>query len=153
MDKERLAVLEAGVKEQLNLIKQLHGEIKKKINNFKSSPEAIDSMAYKLHNLYCAYEELFEIVADFFENQIEGIRYHINLLRRMKLYIEGIRPNLLSEDVYLLLDELRKFRHFFRHAYGVKLDSEKVERVAEIAIKIESLFEKDLNRFLNSFKG
>ena len=89
----------------------------------------------------------------FFENQIEGIRYHINLLRRMKLYIEGIRPNLLSEDVYLLLDELGKFRHFFRHAYGVKLDSERVERVAEIAIKIESLFEKDLNRFLNSFKG
>ena len=152
MDKERLAILEASIKEQLKLIKKLHEEIKKKIDNFKSSPEAIDSMAYKLHNLYCAYEELFEIVADFFENQIEGIRYHINLLRRMKLYIEGIRPNLISEDVYLLLDELRKFRHFFRHAYGVELDPGKVERIAEIAIKIESLFEKDLNKFLNSFK-
>jgi len=30
MDKERLAVLEASIKEQLKLIKQLHEEIKKK---------------------------------------------------------------------------------------------------------------------------
>ena len=108
MDKERLAVLEAEIDEQLKFIRRLHNEIKEKMSNFKSSPEKIDSMAYKLHNLYCAYEELFEIVANFFENQIERIRYYTNLLRRMKLYIEGIRPNLISEDTYFLIRWIKK---------------------------------------------
>lgn len=105
-------------------------------------------MAYKLHNLYGAYEELFEIIADFFENQIEGTRYHMDLLRRMKLNIEGIRPSLLSQETYLLFDELRRFRHFFRHAYAVGLDPDRVEKMASAAVEIQNKSAKDLNKFM-----
>ncbi len=72
------------------------------------------SLGYQLHNLYCAFEDLFEVVAGTFENQIgEEGRYHIELLRRLTVAIEGVRPALLSPECYRLLDNLRAFRHFF----------------------------------------
>lgn len=148
MDRERFSILKAEIEEQLGLIRQIHMRIKEKLATFKNSKDSVDSMAYRLHNLYGAYEELFEIIANFFENQIEGTRYHVDLLRRMKLNIEGIRPSLLSEETYLLFDELRRFRHFFRHTYAVELDPDRVEKVAGVAIEIENRLAEDLNKFM-----
>ncbi len=72
---------------------------------------------------YCAFEGLFKTIADFFENTIEEpARYRRELLRRMRLSIEGVRPALLAEGAFKLLDSLRAFRHFFGHAYSYKLD-------------------------------
>jgi hypothetical protein len=148
MDKERYALFKAEVEGQLGLVKRLQNGIRDKLDSFDRSEESVDSMAYKLHNLYGAYEQLFEIVADFFENEIEGIRYHAELLRRMKLEIEGIRPSLVSEDTYPLLDELRRFRHFFRHAYGVRLTADRVRTVVRAAISTGDKFSADLERFM-----
>ncbi len=72
-------------------------------------------------------------------------------MKRMTLTIEGVRPNLLSHESYALLDNLRAFRHFFRHAYGYELDERKVRIVLEDAGKLKDLYEKDLDRFLGSF--
>ena len=44
----------------------------------------------------------------------------------MLLTIEGVRPSLLSEKAFRNLDELRSFRHVFRHAYSYGLDDERV---------------------------
>lgn len=89
----------------------------------KRGKAAIESLGYQLHNLYCAFEDLFKIVAAAFENHIEDkSRYHLELLKRMAIPIEGIRPALLSQESYTLLDNLRSFRHFFRHAYSYELD-------------------------------
>ena len=144
----RMALFRAELSDQWREIGRLHGVVRERLGNFKESQEKVDSMGYKLHNLYCAYEELFEIVARYFENQVEPERYHADLLRRMKLNIPGVRPALISEETYALLDELRRFRHFFRHAYGVDLDPERVEGVAKKAVELEDRFEGDLSNFL-----
>lgn len=99
-------------------------------------------MAYQIHNLYGAFEQLFEEVARAFENQVDPSRYDTDLLRRMTLQIEGIRPALLSEGAATMLDELRRFRHLFRHAYGIDLDP---IRVADIAARIPNLRERFTN--------
>jgi len=99
---------------------------------------------YQLHNLYCAFEDLFKIVADYFENTIEDrVKYHSELLRRMSIHIEGIRPSLLTDEAFGLLDGLRGFRHFFRHAYGYEIDPRKVKIVLEDALRLKGLY-KDL---------
>ena len=121
MDNTDFVLFEAELREHYNTVQQIYERINSRQSTFKNTSEGVDSMAYQIHNLYGAYEELFETAANFFENQIEGARYHADLLRRMKIRIEGMRPNLLSESTYRLLDELRRFRHFFRHAYGVEL--------------------------------
>ena len=149
----RMALFRAELSDQWREIGRLHGVVRERLGNFKESQEKVDSMGYKLHNLYCAYEELFQIVARYFENQVEPQRYHADLLRRMKLNIPGVRPALISEGTYALLDELRRFRHFFRHAYGVDLDPERVEGVAKKAVELEKRFGEDLSNFLGLLGG
>ena len=113
----------------------------------------LESLAYQLHNLYCAFEDLFRIVADFFENRIDDrARYHRELLWRMKVSIEGVRPALLSEESYRLLDSLRAFRHFFRHAYSYELDPRKVALVVEDALKLRELYQRDIDYFLEQLR-
>jgi len=113
---------------------------------------AIESLAYQLHNLYCAFEDLFKIIAVSFENNIEDkTRYHAELLKRMALTIEGVRPAFLSKQSLVLLDSLRSFRHFFRHAYSYDLDERKVRIVLEDAAKLRELYVRDVEGFLKSW--
>ena len=61
----------------------------------------------------------------------------------MKIPIERVRPALLSEESYKLLDSLRAFRHFFRHAYSYELDPRKVALVVEDALKLKKLYQRE----------
>ena len=92
MDEKEIALLESDLLESYEVIKQIYERILKRQPTFRDSDEGADSMAYQLHNLYGAHEQLFEIVANFFENQIIDNRYHADLLRRMKTEIKGVRP-------------------------------------------------------------
>ena len=112
----------------------------------------VESVGYQLHNLYCAFEDLFKIVAKTFENHIEDkSKYHVELLKRMTIRIEKIRPSLLSRETYVLLDDLRSFRHFFRHAYSYELDERKVKLVLDDVERLKEIYRKDIDLFLNSF--
>ncbi|MBT9147366.1 MAG: hypothetical protein DDT32_01120 [Syntrophomonadaceae bacterium] len=120
----------------------------------EQGPAATESLGYQLHNLYCASEDLLTLVAAFFENHIEDkSRYHSELLRRMALVITGVRPVLLSRDSLQLLDNLRAFRHFFRHAYSYELDERKLRIVLEDAEKLHSLVRRDCDDFLGKLTG
>lgn len=81
------------------------------------SSETVESAGYWLHNLYCAFEDLFKQVAGFWENSVRtNGGFHINLLK----------PALPSIESYKYLNELRGFRHVFRYAYSYGLDDERV---------------------------
>ena len=110
MDKGAFAVLEAELRTRSRDISRIGGRIEERLSTFAHSAEGVDSMGYQLHNLYGAFEQLFEEVARFFENQIDEARYHANMIRRMQLEIQGIRPALLSAETASDLDELRHFR-------------------------------------------
>ena len=91
-------------------------------------------------------------MANAFENSVTDLsRWHTELLRRMALDIQGIRPALLSTESTELLNELRAFRHLFRHAYGVRLDSSRVEQNLARARKLRSLLPRDVTHFLKQF--
>ena len=148
MDKGAFSVLEAELRSRSQDISRIGGRIEERLGTFAHSAEGVDSMGYQLHNFYSAFEQLFEEVARFFENQIDAARYHADMLRRMQLEIEGIRPVLLSAETAADLDELRRFRHLFRHAYAADLDSAKVADLATKAVGIQRDFARDLERFL-----
>ena len=149
MERERLSTLKAAIKAQLGEIERVYERIEKRRTG--QGPAYIESLAYQLHNLYCAYEDLFKIVAEYFENQIEDeTRWHQELLWRMTLSIEGVRPALLSRESFRLLDSLRAFRHFFRHAYTYELDPRKVRLVLEDALAVRKKVLDDVHRFLQA---
>ena len=71
MDKGAFAVLEAGLRARVRDISCIGDRIEERLGAFARSAEGVDSMGYQLHNLYGAFEQLFEEVARFFENQID----------------------------------------------------------------------------------
>ena len=154
---EILRVFFAELEAQWGEISQTHFSVETKSKLLKKDVDNEDltsSLGYKLHNLYSAYEDLFKLVARFFENQIEDMaRYHTDLLKRMSIEIEGIRPYLLSEHSFKVLDELRGFRHLFRHAYSYKLEGERILKLAGKSLKLKELFEKDFELFKDKLKN
>ena len=148
MDDARIAVLKAEVDSRMREIETIYERIEERRARFSETAEGIDSMAYQIHNLYSAFEQLFETVVHFFENRLEEQRYHVDLLRRMRLEIEGIRPVLVSDEAYILLDELRRFRHFFRHAYTADLKPENLEDLLSKAERLRPVHRRDVAEFL-----
>ncbi|MEW5768012.1 MAG: hypothetical protein AB1797_10390 [bacterium] len=150
MGKFNEEVLEAEIKDQLKEIDKVYQRIEQRSQDFEKNPERTESLSYQLHNLYGAFEDLFEIVAEYFENSIaDRERWHVELLRRMKMEISGVRPALISEEGYKMIDELRAFRHRFRHAYTYELDPDRVGLVLKKAMKLKDIYQLEVERFLN----
>jgi uncharacterized protein YutE (UPF0331/DUF86 family) len=151
VEKERLIVLKAEMDAQRQEIEGIYARIEDRKR--KSDKSAIESVGYQLHNLYCAFEDLFKIVAESFENHIQDkSKYHLELLKRMAISIQGVRPRLLSEESFPLLDNLRSFRHFFRHAYSYELDERKLKIVLDDALALRKIYPRDIKTFLSNLK-
>ena len=112
------------------------------------SSERKSHLGYLLHNLYCALEDLWQEVARTFENRLEDpARYHRELLQRMHLDIPGIRPRVLNSSSYQLLNELRGFRHIFRHAYDYELDAVRLRQLKDKVMRGWTAVAEDLANF------
>jgi hypothetical protein len=55
-----------------------------------------------------------------------GAEWHRALLADAAMNVSGLRPALFPADAERDWDELRRFRHFLRHAYPVDLDPERL---------------------------
>ena len=154
MDKNTLIVLRADLTTQMTIVKSVSLLIEERARGLqKDDPIRLESVAYQIHNFYNAIEDLLKIVAAHFENQIsDTTRWHTVLLQRMSQEIPGIRPLLLSQESYLLLNSLRGFRHFFRHAYGVPIDYEQLLINLNKALQLYPCLEQDLNQFFEALK-
>ena len=148
MDETRVAILKAEIDSRERDINGVYQRIEKRRESFRDTPEGMDSMAYQIHNLYSAFEQLFETVVRFFENRLEEERYHVDLLRRMRLEIVGIRPALVSGEAFDLLDQLRRFRPFFRHAYTAELNPQLLADHLINAERLRQIHRRDLDNFI-----
>ncbi|MBI4587023.1 MAG: hypothetical protein HY717_23675 [Planctomycetes bacterium] len=154
MEEEKLSLLKADLSGQLKLIDAVFKKIARRKKGYAKNPQALESLAYQLHNLYCAFEDLFKIVADHFENQVSGRnRWHQELMSRMKVDLPGIRPALVSESAFECLNELLRFRHVFRHAYGFELEAPKLKLVLQKAQILKKIYKQDIPRFLKRLGG
>ena len=93
--------------------------------------ESLDYAAlwYTIHNIYCLMENCFLRVAKTFENHVNGDAWHKDLVRRMSIEVESIRPAMLDDGTAEAIDELRAFRHVFRNVYQNTLKPDKVLEV------------------------
>lgn len=145
---EKILALKADISAELNAIDQIYTRLDRQGDDITREEQAI-VIGYYLHNLYNAFESIFQRVAETFENDIvDSSRWHALLLRRMTLDIEDVRPRLLSDEVYQCLDELRRFRHLFRSMYTSNLDVERLRLVVQKARTLEDLYRADVERFL-----
>lgn len=115
-DEKGIAVFLGEFDYQIREIDRIYEIIQTRMRPDVKNPmpdELVESIGYWLHNLYCAYEDLFKIVCSFWENNISSASgYHTSLLKRMVFGIEGIRPALLSVTVFVYSMSLGLFDIF-----------------------------------------
>jgi hypothetical protein len=144
---ESTKLLQAEIAADEQAIARLY-ELLAKVWDVLESPEQTIVAGYYLHNLYMAFEHVFERIAETFENQIaDKSQWHAQLLRRMTLDVPGMRPRPISDEAYECLDELRRFRHVFRSAYTVSLDKDRLQLVIQRAQRLQILYPDELAQF------
>jgi len=133
--REKFLLLERSIQHDWMTIERLYTEIGTPTLNADATEETLIVVAYRLHNLYNAFENIFRNIAAAFENQLdEASGWHSPLLQRMCLDLMPVRPAVIDAAAYAALDELRRFRHVFRSAYGVDLDAARLRLVLDKAL-------------------
>ncbi len=132
---QNIELLKADINDELEKVKKIHQEFQELKPKLQLNAEQINNfdkavIGYYLHNFYNGCENIFKSIARFFENDLSVDTWHRDLLKRMKLTINGYRPAVVDEELYLLLDDFRGFRHKFRHCYSFELDWERMKIVA-----------------------
>ena len=119
-----------------------------------SSPDQFDwaALGYTIHNLYSLMESYFLRVAKFFENDLDPLSWHRDLVRRMSLEIEEVRPALLSDAAAAPIDELRAFRHVFRNIYQSTLDPRKTAAVNSLVPQAVGAFRDAHGAFVTQLR-
>jgi hypothetical protein len=103
--------------------------------------------AVALHHGYAAVEALLSRVCRELEGSLpSGPDWHRTLLDDMALDIEGVRPRILSDAALDPLRRLLAFRHFFRHAYAVTLDGDRLGQLRTDAESALAAIGPDLDR-------
>jgi hypothetical protein len=155
MEEQNLAIFRADIKAQRELIEQVFLILQQRSEKLTpDQPEYLESAAYQLHNYYNAIEDLLKTVATYFENHIaDTARWHSELLKRMTQPVEGVRPAVISLESYGLLNALRSFRHFFRHAYGIPIDFAQLQSNLTKAKQLKPLLDQELAQFLDALNG
>ena len=150
MDKNTLIIFKTDLNAQLELLRVISKRLADRGKDLTFDDIIrLESTAYQIHNLYNATEDLLKIVANYFENNItDTTQWYSALLRRMNQDIPEIRPALISSETYLILNSLRGFRHFFRHAYGTIIEYEQLKINLDKALNLLPKLEEDIENFM-----
>lgn len=145
---DKIIVLRGAIRSDLDAITHMYDELDRHPLTPTSSNDDLIIIAYHLHNLYNAFENAFVAIASTFENSIDELgRWHAQLLERMRLDVSPLRPAVINAATYDALDELRRFRHLFRHAYALELDAERLQLVLRKAMKLREQYVSQFEQF------
>ena len=142
---EKFLILERNIQKDLETINDDLGSPKL---DERESQETVIVVAYRLHSLYSAFENIFRTIASAFENQVDQAGWHRQLLERMRLDLTPIRPAVIDSEIYDKLDEMLRFRHVFRTLYGYTLDPLRLQIMLRKALELKPLYQSQIERFL-----
>jgi HepT-like protein len=150
---EKFLVLESDIQSDLEAIEKLYDALGSPQLKESEPQESMIVVAYRLHGLYTAFENIFRNIAAAFENQVDQVAWHRQLLERMRLDLTPLRPAVVDSETYDKLDEMLRFRHVFRTRYGVDLDPLRLQVVLRRALELKSLYKEQIGRFLGFLRG
>lgn len=107
-----------------------------------------------LHSIDTGYEKVLEIIIRGIDGDIPtAIDYHTALLKRATYEIPGVRPKIISEEPFNLLNMLRAYRHRLRRIYTYLISPNKILQLSDSAIKSFDLFKRDWQVLLKDMEG
>jgi len=147
---DQILILSTSIQRDLKAIAAIYSQLEHHPLQPENGDDELIVIAYHLHNLYNAFENIFKNIAATFENSVDDTaQWHAQLLERMHLDIMPLRPAVIDDAAYDALDELRRFRHLFRHAYMMKLDPLRLDLVMRKAIALKTIYSEQFEKFLN----
>lgn len=148
--KSKYAILKSEILRDAEKLEQLFEKFVSSYDRYRQQKEYafLVEAAFYVNQLYTGFERIFRNIAVSFENSIDEKSWHKPLLDRMVISIDNIRPAVISETNYKRLDELRAFRHFFRHTYDFDLEAEKFAIVASKTLELRKDYQKDIENIV-----
>jgi hypothetical protein len=149
----RLKKLVAEIHSDFEAVAKISGKIQDLLEEMRPKAGPVKDrdimlIAAYLHHYYTGLETIFERIAKDFDGGVSKRGdCHRELLRSMALEIDEVRPSLISLELAGELDDYRKFRHLFRHAYAGELRWEKMSFLAENIVMINSLVQTSIRGF------
>ena len=149
-----MEALIVDVESELKFISREIETLKRKRERLKNErdTENIDShikaIALTLHSIYTGYEKVVEILIKGIDGDLPtAIDYHTALLKRATYEIPEVRPPIISEETFNLLNVLRAYRHKLRRTYTYLISPHKVIDLTEMAVKSWEFLNKDWESF------
>lgn len=137
-------------------LQRIEAELEK-IDRNRTSLEGIESgedlseivtsqTAFAIHNIYNGIEQILEDIARDLDGGLPGGNtWHSDLLDQLGSETP-LRPAVISGDILETTRDLMRFRHFFRHSYGVSL------RKSDVEDKYASLINDVIPQIFSSLK-
>ncbi len=142
-----------GLQQLKNLLERRGLFNEKKAKQVLADEIALRGIAGILQDYYSGVERVFKRVAVEIDERLpRGESWHRDLLAQMKREIPGLRPPLIAEETFTLLNELRSFRHRVGNIYTFNLLPEKVLGYLLKLPQINKNFEQDVFSFLARMK-
>ena len=95
-----------------------------------------------LHHCYSGMENILNRIWKFKNIKIPGSSSsHKDLLNI------AVAENIISQDLSDILDKYRGFRHFFIHSYGIMLEEEELQPLANNLPEVWNRFEQEIENF------
>ena len=133
---ERYAVVASRIRHELSAIGRTVAQVQRGIDAVERHPEDqdlyLDSAALNLHDFYAGLERVFEQIAATIDGSVpSGHDWHRELLRQMATDIRNVRPQVLSIETIVLVDEYLRFRHVVRNIYAFEFDLLRITALAQ----------------------
>ncbi|MEW6007727.1 MAG: hypothetical protein AB1595_06215 [bacterium] len=155
MNKKGFEVIQTLKGEVYFLLNRIN-ELEKKMEDFEKIKEketSTISIAYTISGIYSCFEDIFEKIARCFENRIENpASWHKEMLERMQIEVPDIRPSVLTQRSFLILNRMRAFRHLFRSSYMFELDEKRLGLLVKEWKETRDLMKNDILEFLKKIK-
>ena len=100
-----------------------------------------------MSDYYTALETMFFRISQFFENHLRPAAWHKELLEKMTLAIEDVRIPVISQETFVCLSEILRFRHFRRYYFEYNYDWDRLDLVEKKYRAVRVLLTKDLETF------
>ncbi len=139
---------------ELSNILTLRNEYREFTNKYKSVDKyMLRVKASYLADFYMGIERIFQIIATEIDGGIpQGEEWHKRLLLNMTIEIEGVRPPVISTNLYNSLRPFLGFRHVVRQAYGFQLDEAKLEELASSFENTVRYFSDEAAKFCDTLR-
>jgi len=118
------------------------------LNRAEPSRESRIVLAEIFGNYYTALETFFLRVSQTFENNLSPARWHAELLNKMVLEIDGIRPRVVSATTRDALRELMRFRHFKRYYLEFDYDWDKLAFLEKKFVTVRAAIHDEITQFI-----